>query len=111
MDAYNIWYALVVEHTEIPTDDWTKEMKKVYIVISNNGDGSNSLKFFKNTPYEVLDNLDESTGDYERWGSGDGVQITELVFPDDFDVTTIVPYYYWSDEDILEYLSDEDILE
>ncbi len=27
MDAYNIWYALVVEHTEIPTDDWTKEMK------------------------------------------------------------------------------------
>jgi len=68
-------------------------MKKVQIVISNSGDGSNALYFFENADIDTLRNLDEITGDYEGWGSGDGVQITTLTFPDDFDLTTLgVPF-------------------
>ena len=64
-------------------------MKHIHIVITGNGDGSNSLYFFKDTPKEKLKNLDEETGDYEKWGSGDGVQITTLTFPDNFDLESL----------------------
>ncbi len=72
-------------------------MKKVHIVISGCGDGSNSLEWFKSTPRAWLEDLDEKTGDYERWGSGDGVQITTLTFPDDFDLTSF-GIQWWSDD-------------
>lgn len=62
---------------------------KVQIVITSCGDGSNSLYFFKDEDEKKLRNLDDLTNDYEKWGSGDGVQITTLTFPDDFDLSTL----------------------
>ena len=73
-------------------------MQKVHILISNSGDGSNSLYWFKNlTDSEEyqLENIDELTGDYEGYSSGDGVQITYLTFPDDLDLDTIG--VFWDD--------------
>jgi hypothetical protein len=64
-------------------------MKQVHIVISNCGDGSNSLNWFKDTDINDLADLDEKTNDYELWGSGDGVQITTINFPDDFDLSVL----------------------
>ena len=78
------------------------ETKEVHIVIVGNGDGSSSLKFFKSTPIEHLEDLDADTGDYEYWGSGDGVQITTLTFPDDFDFDTLSPSkYFWDDDEVV----------
>lgn len=71
---------------------------QVNIVIYNNGDGSSSLKFFKETDYWFLRDLDDLTDDYEGWGSGDGVQVTALNFPDNFDLSSLG--VDWSDNDI-----------
>jgi len=63
--------------------------QEVHIVICNSGDGSNHLRWFKDTSIADLQNLDEVTGDYETWGSGDGVQITTIKFPAKFDLYSL----------------------
>lgn len=84
-------------------------MKEVHIVITNCGDGSNSLRWFKSTSYEDLCDLDERTGDYETWGSGEGVQITTLTFPDDFDLSTLgLSEHSWDDDYVKELLATLD---
>ncbi len=77
-------------------------MKQLHIVITSGGDGSNSLLYFKETQEEKLEQLDEITGDYERFSSGDGVQIKTLTFPDDFDLDTL-GISWWSDDIFEEY--------
>jgi saccharopine dehydrogenase-like NADP-dependent oxidoreductase len=77
--------------------------KEVHIVITNNGDGSNGLKWFRRTSYEQLLDLDEVTGDYEMWGSGDGVQIKSLSFPDDFNLDSLgISRWEWADDEVAE---------
>lgn len=56
---------------------------KVSFLICNNGDGSNSLEWFKCAlTSEQLDLIEES--DPECYSSGGGIQYTELEVPDNF---------------------------
>jgi hypothetical protein len=76
-------------------------MIPVFIVISNNGDGSNSLFYFdgRRTAIEELIELDKD-GDCEMWASGDGVQISRIMVTDSF----------LEDNPNLEFTNIEDIL-
>lgn len=52
-------------------------------IICNSGDGSNHLEwFFPELEDSQLEFIEES--DFERYSSGDGIQYTELSFPDEF---------------------------
>lgn len=71
-------------------------MITVYLVISNNGDGSSSIQWFKNTTIKELELMEEE--DPELWSSGDGLQIQELTFPDNFNFEEIgVSEWRWYD--------------
>lgn len=60
-------------------------MVKISYVITNNGDGSNSLDWV--TDQAVLDKMEQLADDGdEAYASGDGLQVDTLVFPDDFDL-------------------------
>ena len=74
-------------------------MKSVYIVICNAGDGSNYLEWHKTMDEDKQTSLLE--GDLERYGSGDGFQLRELQFPDDFDLESFINLnriYLYEDE-------------
>ena len=80
-------------------------MKTVHLVITNTGDGSNGLEWFKNTPIEKIRTLEDT--DLERYSSGDGIQITTLYFPDDFDFEAMgIADYQWMDEEAFETYDD-----
>lgn len=58
---------------------------KIYMVIANNGDGSNGIRWVQDEA--VLDKMEELADDGdETYGSGDGLQTRKLVFPDGFDL-------------------------
>jgi len=59
--------------------------KKINFVITNNGDGSNSADWV--TDGAVLNKMEKlaDMGD-GVYASGDGLQVTTLYFPDDFDL-------------------------
>jgi hypothetical protein len=78
---------------------------KVFIVLSDSGDGSHAINWFKNTTLDQLYELVEK--DPETWGSGDGLQYEELEFPDDFDFKAM-GVRYWSDEEVFNPEFDED---
>lgn len=61
-------------------------MKKLFCVIANCGDGSNCSEWYSKA--ESIDKINEKAerGD-DRYASGDGLQVREFEFPDDFDVT------------------------
>ncbi len=60
-------------------------MKTISMVITNSGDGSNGIHWV--TDPAVLDKMEELADDGdESYASGDGLQVTELGFPDDFDM-------------------------
>lgn len=60
-------------------------MITIYNVITNSGDGSNSVRWVMDA--KVIDLMDElaDQGD-ETYASGDGLQVNKLVFPDSFDI-------------------------
>jgi hypothetical protein len=60
-------------------------MKILSMIITNSGDGSNGVSWTNNQ--FVLDRMEQlaDAGD-EAWASGDGLQVTQLKFPDDFDL-------------------------
>jgi hypothetical protein len=60
-------------------------MKTIYFVITNGGDGSNGIHW--TLERAVLDKMEDLANDGdETYASGDGLQVTELRFPDDFDL-------------------------
>jgi hypothetical protein len=60
-------------------------MKTISMVITNSGDGSNGVRWV--TDPDVLDIMEERADDGdETYASGDGLQVTGLGFPDDFDM-------------------------
>jgi hypothetical protein len=60
-------------------------MKKLFCVIVDCGDGSNSFEWYSKS--EIIDKIQElADKGEERYASGDGLQVREFVFPDDFDV-------------------------
>lgn len=55
------------------------------MVITNNGDGSNSIEWV--TDDNVIDRMEDLADDGdERYASGDGLQVNTLLFPDGFDI-------------------------
>jgi hypothetical protein len=74
-------------------------MQTIYLVLSDCGDGSSTINWFRNTTLERLHNLADNFPD--RWSSGDGLQFQELTFPDDFDFEAI-GVKYWANEDEFE---------
>ena len=55
------------------------------MVITNNGDGSNSIEWV--TDDKVIDRMEDLADDGdERYASGDGLQVNTLLFPDGFDI-------------------------
>lgn len=60
-------------------------MSHIYMVITNNGDGSNSIEWV--TDDNVIDRMEDLADDGdERYASGDGLQVNTLLFPDGFDI-------------------------
>jgi len=60
-------------------------MKTIEMVITNCGDGSNGIKWVGDPA--VVDRMIELADDGdEQYASGDGLQVRELKFPDDFDI-------------------------
>lgn len=74
-------------------------MISIYMVITNCGDGSNSIEWHKTMSPEKADKLENS--DLERYSSGDGFQCTELKFPDGFDLELFaeVNYITWFEDE------------
>jgi hypothetical protein len=67
---------------------------KVFLALSDNGDGSQSINWFRDVTLEQLEKLEQS--DPDRWSSGDGLQYQELNFPDNFDFEAL-GVDYWLD--------------
>lgn len=74
-------------------------MQTIYLVLSDCGDGSSTINWFRNTTLEQLQKLEEKNPN--RWSSGDGLQYQELTFPDNFDFEAI-GVKYWANEDEFE---------
>jgi hypothetical protein len=78
--------------------------QKIGFIITNSGDGSNGIEWFWPLAEAQLEFIQES--DLERYCSGDGIQYTELSFPDEFSllgwcaINNIKPQNYkeWFDE-------------
>ena len=67
--------------------------KRIYFVISDNGDGSNAINWVLD--YEVIEKMREvaESGD-SRYSSGDGLQEYSLEFPEDFDIDAWIKANY-----------------
>ena len=80
-------------------------MKSIYIVTTNGGDGSSYLEWHKTMSPEKQEYLVDK--DPECYAGGEGLQYTELKFPDDFDLNKFaeVNYIFWFEDD--EYYEDD----
>jgi hypothetical protein len=78
---------------------------KVFLVLSDSGDGSSAINWFKDVTIEQLEKLEQD--DPNTWSSGDGLQYQELNFPDDFDFEAL-GVHYWQDANGHETFEDED---
>ena len=78
-------------------------MQKIYLIITNSGDGSNGLLFVKSEEALAKARAEADKGS-EIYASGDGLQLKAMEFPDEFDVDGWVEqnFYGYSDEEILE---------
>lgn len=67
--------------------------KRIYFVISDNGDGSNAINWVLD--YEVLEKMREvaESGD-SQYSSGEGLQEYSLEFPEDFDIDAWIKANY-----------------
>lgn len=74
-------------------------MQTVYLVLSDCGDGSNTINWFRKTPFDELYKLVDD--DPNTWGSGDGLQYQELKFADHFnlDMFAELNNIYWADDE------------
>jgi len=72
-------------------------MQTIFTVITDCGDGSNNIEWHKNMSDEKLEKMEEQ----ERYQSGDGVQVRELMFPDDFDLEAwaTINHIWWFEEE------------
>lgn len=67
--------------------------KRVYFVISDNGDGSNAINWVLD--YEVIEKMREvaESGD-SQYSSSEGLQEYSLEFPEDFDIDAWIKANY-----------------
>lgn len=77
--------------------------QKIYMVITNCGDGSNGIQILKSEKAlaRVQELADEGR---EVYASGDGLQLRELTFPDEFALNAwvIENFYGYYDEIVLD---------
>lgn len=76
-------------------------MKSVYMVICDCGDGSQSIEWHKTWSDEKRSTLED--GDtYDRYASGDGLQMTELKFPDvlNLDAWAKINFITWYEDEV-----------
>lgn len=79
-----------------------REPESVYLVITNNGDGSNSIEFYCD-PSNITYLSGLARQGCEKYASGDGLQVTELLVPDLLAFAEMQgPSFHWSDEFISE---------
>jgi len=74
-------------------------MQTVYLVITDCGDGSNNIEWHKTMSDEKMEQLEENN--HEKYSSGDGFQVRELIFPDNFDLKAFMELnvlYWWEDD-------------
>lgn len=65
-------------------------MQQVHYIISDNGDGSQSVEWYKGTAFTAKQLIESAENDrYNSYASGDGVQLTTLEFPDNFNLEDI----------------------
>lgn len=57
------------------------DIKILYIIVSDSGDGSSSLNFTFDA--DLVTHLNENIDDFENFMSGDGLQVTKLKVPAD----------------------------
>lgn len=77
--------------------------QKIYMVITNAGDGSNGIQILKSQA--AIDRVQYLADEgYEQYASGDGLQIIELTFPDEFalDAWVAKNFIGYDDEIILD---------
>jgi len=72
-------------------------MKTIYLVISDCGDGSQSIEWHKTMSDEKYEKMEQQ----DRYQSGDGVQITELKLPSVLDLDTLakINHITWFDDE------------
>lgn len=73
-------------------------MKFAYLVIRDNGDCSQSIEWHRTMSKEKQERLAED----DSYQSGDGVQITALKFPGNFDIEgfTKLNHIFWQEDDL-----------
>ena len=83
-------------------------MQTIYTVIRDCGDGSQTVEWRKIWNESILEKLET----YDQYQSGEGVQVREYIFPDDFDLDAwatlnhITWYDGYEDED--DFADEED---
>lgn len=87
-------------------------MQTIYTVIRDCGDGSQTVEWRKLMNVTILEKLEN----IDSYQSGDGVQIREYLFPDDFDLDAwaTINYIIWADDyesddedDLVEFADEE----
>jgi hypothetical protein len=70
------------------------------MVIYDCGDGSQSIEWHKTWSDEKRSTLEDGD-EYDRYASGDGLQMTELNFPDSFDIELFAKdnYINWFEDE------------
>ena len=65
-------------------------MQSVYTIIRDNGDGSQSVEWYRGSDFKRDELIEAADADkYNSYASGDGVQLYQLRFPDDFNLDEI----------------------
>jgi hypothetical protein len=83
-------------------------MKSVFYIICDAGDGSQYLEWYRTK--ELLDSVvaqyesDQWGADFDKYSSGDGIQVKELKLPDSVDIIEFgkVNHIYWMEDEELE---------
>lgn len=68
-------------------------MQTVHYVILDNGDGSQSVEWYRGVTYKELEEFCEKD-EYDSYQSGDGIQITQVSFPDSVNLDDIVGIHW-----------------
>lgn len=71
----------------------------IYLVLTNAGDGSSYIRWFRNTTIDELYKLEED--DPNTYSSGDGLQFKKLAFPEGFDLDAFAEqnHIYWEEDE------------
>lgn len=76
-------------------------MKKLYLVISDGGDGSQSIRMtLDETVIDKLRQMEEDNELAECYQSGDGLQVSSITVPDECTLETLGIRYPLTSDDI-----------